>query len=158
MDPTRVHLFITHLPVFGLFLGFLALLYGVFRREKHVRIIALFIIAVAAVGAVIAFQTGEAAEETVEHIAGVSHDAIEEHEESAELTILFIYGLGVLSIIGMYLEAKENRHALRLSLFLVLFTALTFYFVATTANLGGKIRHTEIVRDGTQPDAGGHEE
>lgn len=144
MDPTRVHLFITHLPVFGLLLGFLAALYGILRRDNNVKIVALAIIIIAAAGAVIAFQTGEPAEETVENISGVSHDLVEEHEESAELTMLFVYALGVLSIVGLYLEIKQKRIAQRFSLIILFATALTFYFVSSTASLGGKIRHTEI--------------
>lgn len=144
MDPTRVHLFITHLPVFGLFLGFLAALYGILRRDNNVKIVALAIIVIAAAGAVIAFQTGESAEETVEHISGVSHDLVEEHEESAELAMLFVYALGLLSIVGLYLEVKQKRIAKTVSLIILFITALTFYFVSSTASLGGKIRHTEI--------------
>jgi len=147
MDLTRVHLFITHLPVFGLFLGFLALLYGAIRNDRQVKMLSIFIIIIATVGALIAFQTGESAEETVEHIAGVTDDAIEEHEESAELTILFFYGLGILSVAGLYLEMKSKRFASQLSLIVLAFTALAFFFVARTANLGGKIRHTETVKD-----------
>lgn len=152
MDPTRVHLFITHLPVFGLFLGFLALLYGAIRKDRQVKMVSLFIIIIATIGALIAFQTGEDAEETVEHIAGVTHDAIEEHEESAEITILFFYGLGVLSAIGLYLEMKIKKYASQVSLAILAFTALTFFFVAQTANLGGKIRHTEIAGETVNPD------
>jgi len=147
MDLTRVHLFITHLPVFGLFLGFLALLYGALRKDKQVKMVSHFIVIVATIGALIAFQTGEFAEETVEDITGVTHDAIEEHEESAEVTILFFYGLGILSVIGLYLEMKAKKYASQLSLAVLAFTAVTFFFVSRTALLGGKIRHTEIVKD-----------
>lgn len=153
MDPTRVHLFITHLPVFGLFLGFLALLYGAIRRDKQVKMVSHFIIIVATIGALIAFQTGESAEETVEHIAGVTHDAIEEHEEAAEVTIWFFYGLGILTMTALYFEMKARKYASQLSLIVLAFSAVTFFVVVRTANLGGKIRHTEIV--GGNPDAAG---
>jgi uncharacterized membrane protein len=153
MDSTRVHLFITHLPVFGLFLGFLALAYGLIRNDRQVKIVSLFIVLVATIGAFIAFQTGEGAEETAEHIAGVSEDAIHEHEESAEFAILFFYGVGILSLVALYLEAKAKRYAKELSLAVLAFSAVTFFIVARTANLGGKIRHTEIVDgNGATPD------
>ncbi|HEY9487410.1 MAG TPA: hypothetical protein VIQ51_03720, partial [Chryseosolibacter sp.] len=66
MDATRIHLVITHLPVFGLFLGFFALLYGFLRKDKGVKIVSLAIIFVSMVGGVIAFQTGEPAEHAVD--------------------------------------------------------------------------------------------
>jgi uncharacterized membrane protein len=154
MDATRVHLFITHLPVFGLFLGFLALAYGLFRNDRQVKIVSLSIVLIATIGAFIAFQTGEGAEETAEHIAGVSEDAIHEHEESAEFAILFFYGVGILSLVALYLEAKVKRYARELSLAVLALSAVTFFIVARTASLGGKVRHTEIV-DGNATSPGG---
>lgn len=68
MDATRIHLFITHLPVFGLSLGFFVLLFGLLRKDKGVKVVALAMIIVAITGGFIASQTGEFAEETVESI------------------------------------------------------------------------------------------
>ncbi len=145
MDPVRVHLFITHLPVFGLALGFLALIYGIMVKSKHANILALLIILVSAIGGIIALRTGEAAEHKVEEIAGVLESAIEEHEESAEATTPFFYGLLVLAAVAVYLEAKEKRYAKTASLIVLGVSVATFYLVIKTANLGGEIRHTEIL-------------
>ena len=144
MDATRIHLFITHLPLFGLFLGFFVLLFGLLRKDKGVKVVALVIILVAITGGFIASQTGEFAEETVEGIAAISHDAVELHEESAEVTILFLAALGVLSAIALYMEIRNKRLAKQALAIVLAFSALVFYFVARTAMQGGKIRHTEI--------------
>lgn len=144
MDGTRIHLFITHLPLFGLFLGFFALLIGVLRKDKGVKVVALAVIVVAVVGGLIAYQTGEAAEHTVEKITEVSHDAVELHEESAEITILFLAALGIISAIALYMEIADKLFAKQTLVAVLVFSALTFYFVARTATQGGKIRHTEI--------------
>jgi uncharacterized membrane protein len=147
MDATHVHLTITHLPVFGLFLGFVALLYGIIRKQSQVKLVALSIIIVATVAALIAFRTGESAEETVKHISGVTHEAIEEHEEAAERAIVFFYGVGLLAVIALFLESRARKRANLVSLLVLCLAALMFYFVAQTAALGGKIRHTEIAGD-----------
>lgn len=144
MDATRIHLFITHLPVFGLFLGFFVLLFGLLRKEKGVKVVALAMIIVAITGGFIASQTGEFAEETVESIAVISHDAVELHEESAEITMLFLAALGVLSAIALFLEIRDNRFAKQTLVIVLALSAFAFYFVARTAMQGGKIRHTEI--------------
>ena len=145
MDATRIHLFITHLPVFGLFLGFCALLFGLLRNDKWVRITSLGIIIVAVVGGLIAFQTGEQAEETVENIAGISHDSIEAHEEACEISNVFFIGLGLLSIVAVYFEMKKKIFSKQVLIAVLALSLITFYFVARTATLGGKIRHTEVV-------------
>lgn len=95
-------------------------------------------------GGVIAFQTGESAEHAVDSIAGVSHDAVELHEESAELTNVFVIAVGLLALVGLYMEVRGKRFARHVILLLLLLSVLCFYFVAQTALLGGKIRHTEI--------------
>lgn len=146
MDPVRIHLFITHLPVFGLALGFLALIYGIKLKSKHANILALLIILVSAIGGIIALRTGDAAEHIVEEIAGVSESAIEEHEEFAESTAPFFYGLLILASAAVYLEAKEKRYAKAANLIVLGVSVATFYLVIKAASLGGKIRHTEILK------------
>jgi uncharacterized membrane protein len=144
MDATRIHLFITHLPVFGLFLGSLALVYGLIRKNSQVKIVSYTIILISIVGGIIAFQTGEEAEDAVENILKVSDEVIEEHEESAELTVLFIYSLGLASLFAIYVEAAGKAIARQFSYIVLGISMVTFYFVVVTASLGGKIRHTEI--------------
>ena len=144
MDATRIHLMITHLPLFGLFLGFFALLYGFFGKNKGVKIVALAIIVVAIVGGWIAFQTGESAEHRVENIAEVSHDAVEAHEEAGELTNIFVTGLGLVSLVALYGEVKGKRFAKQVIIAVLILSIVSFFLVARTASLGGKIRHTEI--------------
>lgn len=146
MDATRIHLMITHLPLFGLFLGFFALLYGFFAKNRGVKIVSLAIIVVAIAGGWIAFQTGESAEHTVENIAGVSHDAVEVHEEAGELTNIFVSGLGLLSLVALYGEIRGKRFAKQVIIAVLVLSIVSFYFVARTASLGGKIRHTEITQ------------
>jgi hypothetical protein len=144
MDATRIHLTITHFPVFGLFLGFAVLLYGMIRKDRGVKIVSHAIIIISIVGGLIAFQTGESAEERVENVTGIIEDTIEEHEESAEITILFFYGLGALTLASLYSELKSKWYSKQMVIVVMACTALTFSFVAWTASLGGKIRHTEI--------------
>jgi uncharacterized membrane protein len=160
MDLTRVHLLITHLPIFGLFIGVFAFLYGVIRKDKHVKIVSSIIVIMSAVGGIVAFQTGEFAEETVEHISGVMESAIHEHEESAELVIPFYYTLILFSLLAFYYEMKERKLAKLFSFLVLISAAVTFSLTAYTASLGGKIRHTEIgnTTTGSQPASTQHDE
>ena len=57
MDAIRIHIFITHLPVFGLLLGFLALVYGSVVKSKHVNIVSFLIFIISTIGAFIALHT-----------------------------------------------------------------------------------------------------
>lgn len=148
MEAIRIHLLITHLPVFGLLIGVLSLIYGLIKKNQQVKILSLAIMIMAMIGGVIAFKTGHEAEETVEHISGVAESVIEEHEEAAEITILLMYALGMLLFITLYSELKNSKFSRSLMLLVVVISLATFLFVARTAALGGKIRHTEITKGG----------
>ena len=80
MSQTHLHLLITHLPIFGSVLGGLVLAHGLWTRSSQTKIAAYNLLILSAIGAVIAYMTGEAAEETIENIQGVATNMIEEHE------------------------------------------------------------------------------
>ena len=74
--------------------------------------------------------------------------SVEAHEEAGEISNVFFIGLGLLSIAALYFEAKNRRFSRQLLIAVLALSLITFYFVARTATLGGKIRHVEIVAPG----------
>lgn len=72
MDLTHLHLLITHLPIYGSILGGFVLAYGLWTKSNNTIIAAYLLFIISAVGAGIAYSTGEAAEETVESIKTIS--------------------------------------------------------------------------------------
>ena len=77
MNQTHIHLLITHLPIFGSILGGLVLAHGLWTKSNQTKIAAYNIFIISAIGAGIAYLTGEAAEETVENIQGIAKDMID---------------------------------------------------------------------------------
>ncbi|MEJ6980036.1 hypothetical protein WG906_06220 [Pedobacter sp. P351] len=69
---THLHLLITHLPIFGSITGAIVLAYGLAIKTPPTLSVAYLVLIISSVGAVIAHQTGEAAEETVEHLQCIS--------------------------------------------------------------------------------------
>ncbi len=143
MDLAHLHLLITHLPIFGSILGALVLALGIFYSSPATLRAAYLVLLVASLGGVIAFLTGEPAEETVEHIAGISKNTIENHEASAKITLVAIILLGILSITGLLALAK-NIKSKTIAIVILVAALACFSIAAWTGYLGGKIRHTEI--------------
>lgn len=144
MNQTHIHLLITHLPIFGSILGGLVMLYALFSRSEHTKIAAYMTFVLSAMGAGVAYLTGEAAEESVENLQGVMESGIEQHEDFAIYALVSLIALGVVSLLGLFLTFKKSnltRAIAKLTLFISL---LSFGLVAYTGFLGGKIRHTEI--------------
>jgi hypothetical protein len=117
---------------------------GLWRRSESLTRAGLMLGVVAGLGAGLASFSGERAEELVEGLQGVAEAAIEEHEEAAEVTLWMGIVLGAVSLLALLLPATRRfaRHTRRAALGLAV---LTFVAAGWTANLGGRIRHPEIV-------------
>jgi len=95
------------------------------------------------------FLTGEGAEEAVEHLPGVSENIIEEHQELAEIAIWLMGVLGILSLMGLYMNLKKMSYSQMVVTVALLVSLGTFGVFAKVGNLGGQIRHTEIRENAT---------
>ena len=144
MNQTHIHLLITHLPVFGGFLGLIVLIFGFISESDSTKKAAFLVFIIAAIGACIAYITGEAAEESVEHLQGVIHDMIEEHELAAKFALTTNIIVGVASIASLWVSYKKLSFAGLLSKIVLVIALFSFTTSARTAFLGGKIRHSEI--------------
>jgi uncharacterized membrane protein len=144
MDQTHLHLVANHLPVIGSFIGIFVLIYGMVTFSVHTKRAACFIFILCAAGAALTFLTGEAAEEKVEHLKGISESVIEVHEETAAIALTAMIALGIASIISLFISFKKSDFSKYLSFTLLIIATISFSITVYTANLGGKIRHTEL--------------
>jgi uncharacterized membrane protein len=144
MNQAHLHLLLNHLPTAGSILGALVLIQGLWTKSNNTLIAAYNVLILSALGGIVTYLTGEAAEETVEHIQGISKAAIEEHELAAKFALAAVIIIGIGSIIGIYLTAKKSPR-LRTCAWVIMFISIwSFSVIARTAYLGGEIRHTEF--------------
>jgi hypothetical protein len=151
MNQTHIHLLITHLPIFGSILGGLVLLHGIGTKSNQTIIAAYNIFVLSAIGAGIAYFTGEAAEETVENIQGVAEATIKTHEEFALYALICLIFLGLTSIIGLFLTITKSSFIKSTAIFILFVSFVSFGLVARTGFLGGQIRHTELTNGAIVP-------
>lgn len=151
MNPTHIHLLITHLPIFGAVLGGLVLGYGLWSKSNETKTAAYLLFILSSVGAVISYLTGEAAEETVENIQGIAETAIERHEEFALYALVSLLVLGVASVIGIFMTLRKSAWTRTIAVVVLLISLGSFGLAARTGYLGGQIRHTELTNDVNVP-------
>ena len=144
MNQTHVHLLITHLPIFGSILGGLVLAHGLWTKSYQTKIAAYNLFIVSAVGAGIAYFTGEAAEETLENLQGIVEATIQQHEEFALFALIALIILGVTSLVGLFLTLRKSPYTRTTAYLILLIALISFILVARTGYLGGQIRHSEI--------------
>lgn len=140
----QLHMLVNHLPVVGLLGMILALAVAIKSKSAEVKRLVLIATVVAAASAFAPYLTGESAEETVEHLRGVSKDLIHEHEELAEVATVFSAIASLAAGIAFYLE-RRRPETLKVSLPVVLILCLVSAGVmAAAAHAGGMIRHPEL--------------
>ncbi|MDP4249378.1 MAG: hypothetical protein Q8918_04615 [Bacteroidota bacterium] len=144
MNQTHIHLIITHLPIFGSLLGGLVLAYGLLTKTKQTLIAAYILLIISSLGAVIAYLTGEGAEEGVEKIPGIVKNMIGQHEDVALIALISLILLGISSIFGFFFAAKQSALTFKIALIILIICFISFGIISYTGYLGGKIRHTEI--------------
>ncbi|HEY8659930.1 MAG TPA: DUF2231 domain-containing protein [Hanamia sp.] len=154
MDQAHVHLLITHLPIFGSILGAFVLAYGLWSKSNQTKIAAYFLFVIAAIGAGIAYLTGEGAEDAVEEIQGVSENIIKQHEEFALFALISLIVLGISSLFALIVTYKKTSLLKTASLLTLIISLVSFALVARTGYLGGQIRHTEISAPAVQNNSG----
>ncbi|MDP9079387.1 MAG: hypothetical protein M3O71_18300 [Bacteroidota bacterium] len=159
MNQTHIHLLITHLPIIGAALGAFVLIHGIWRKSNSTLIAAYNLLIISAIGAGIAYATGEGAEETVEHLQGISKNVIEEHAESALTSLIGLIVIGVIAVTGLFVTLKSTSLVRPFALLALTVSLIGFGLIARTGYLGGQIRHTEIgtntgsqVKDGNGKD------
>ena len=144
MDATHLHLLTNHIPILLTFLSVAMLIWAVISKNSEHYKIAFIGFIIAALAMFVVFESGEDAEETVEEIAKVTHDSIEEHEEAADISWWLTMLVGVGGVIGLYMNKKKTKGFQTFVWVLLAFALLNAGYLAYTGNLGGHIRHTEI--------------
>lgn len=143
MNAVHLHLLLTHAPVLGAIFATVLLAAGVARRSDELKKVALWALVVFAVVAIPLYLTGEAAEEAVEHLPGVSEAAIKTHEDAAKVAFGVILSLGAIALGSLaFLRTLSVPQWFAVSVFVL--AVATSGLLVWVANLGGKVRHTEI--------------
>lgn len=153
MTAAHLHLALNHIPVLGTLLAVLLLAYGLWRGHGSLQQTTLGLLVVVGAAAVAVYLTGEPAEEIVEGMAGVSHDAIEAHEQWGWYAALLSVVTGLVSL-GALLYGWTRQRLARWTVHVVfVFVLLTAGTMVYTANLGGKVHHPELRSNTTAVDA-----
>lgn len=155
MNSAHLHLMLNHFPVVGLVFALALLGWGALRKNPSLAKGGFAALVVVALLAVPVFLTGEPAEKIAEPLPGVSHPIIEQHEDVAKAAFIVTLVSGVAALVGLWLtRGKAVAAWCASSVLLVALVAAGL--MAWAANLGGKVRHTEI--RGSAPVASTHQD
>jgi uncharacterized membrane protein len=139
----HLHLLLNHVPVLGAYLAILVLAAALVKRRSDWARAGLWLVVALTVVAVGVLLSGEAAEEAVEHLPGVTESAIERHEEAAKLAALVFEAAGALALVTLFARRRREigRRLTAAALAVMLVVGGT---IGYAAGLGGLVRHTEL--------------
>jgi uncharacterized membrane protein len=135
---------LTHLPIFGVLLGIFVLMQGIFFKSDQVKMVSYSLFILSAIGASMAYLSGEGAEEVVENIQGITDTVIEEHEEFAMAALIATITLAVASLVGLIFTYRKSSLTPKIAWAILILSFIAFGLVARTGYLGGQIRHSEL--------------
>ena len=161
IDPVHLHLMLNHVPVLGSVFALLLLATGLLFRREHLQKIGLAVIAIVAIVALPVYLTGEPTEEAVEHLSGVVETTINAHQDAATIAFASVLATGVIGLGGLFLSRRGRVLSRPVVLIALLACLTTVVLMGRTANLGGKIRHSEISSgavSNVQPEKHNHDE
>ncbi len=136
-----LHLLSNHFPILGSLFGVLLLVIALVKPNLNTTLSAYLILLLGGIGGFIAYFTGEPAEESVEHVPGISHKLIHVHEEMAENALIFVFLLTAAAVVGLWAERAQWKNAKNIERFTLVVGIIAFILFAFTGYLGGHIRH-----------------
>ncbi len=144
-EPAYLHLLLNHIPVIGLGMSLLVLLFGLALRQRLVLYFGLVLTAVTAGIALPVTLAGDAAyPEIFDGLGEESRDWLDYHAHLAEQWLPLIYGTAVLAVCvmlaGLYRSAWLYPGALLVSLLSL--GSVTGAVLISEA--GGKVKHPEF--------------
>ena len=144
MNSAQIHLALNHFPIAGTILAFIVLVWGFFTKKDQIKIVGIALMIVSAFIGIIVFETGDGAEEIIEHKPLVTKQLIHEHDEAAEKAISAILLTAVLGMAWLLMFKLKKGHQEKVFALILLANLISAGLVADAAHKGGQIRHDEI--------------
>jgi hypothetical protein len=145
----HLHLLLNHFPTVGL--GIAAGLLGAALLQKSEDVKKASFVAFYLLGlvAIPAYLTGSAAQVVLQDQPGISQDVIAAHQDAALLALIVMEIMGLVAWAALWGRRRWHETTV------LVLAIVTFGLMAGAANIGGHIRHPEILAEGTAAPAPG---
>lgn len=153
MNAAHIHLLLNHLPLIAIPMSLLFIAHSLWAKNASSKKFAYLVLFFSAALVIPVFLTGEPAEKVVEHLPGVTESFIEPHEDAGQISLILTLIAGIAALLALVLPSNEKRAKILTSI-VIATSLLAILSLAYTANLGGKIRHTELRNESSVSESG----
>ena len=144
MNSVHIHLMLNHVPLFGSVVTLLLLALGIWRQSDELKRVAFAMIVLTSLLTLPVYFTGEPAENAVRRLPTVTQAAMEVHEDAAKIAFAGMLVTGAVALVGLVLFQRRKPVPSWLTTMSLVASLVTALLMARAANLGGKIRHSEL--------------
>ena len=145
MNLAHLHLLLNHVPTVGFAVGLCLFLVALIQKDEKVQRVGLGILFAVAVLCIPAYLTGVAASEIMQDRPGISTELMEAHQDAALSAFALMELTGGLAWFALWQFRRYAQAARPVLVAIVFLSVSSFALMAQAANLGGGIRHPEIV-------------
>src|SRR5580700_2890478 len=145
MNLAHVHLLLNHFPVIGTLITvgmFLGALPVISEKLKRASLIIFLVIALLTIPT---YMSGNAAQQAIKDLPGVSESLVVAHQNAALLAYVFMEVTGAVAWFGLWQYRRNSSFGRGTLLTILLLSVLTVVLMANASNIGGAIRHPEIL-------------
>lgn len=157
MTLTHLHLLLNHVPTVGTALAIALFILSFFRRNEMLRRVSLEVFFVIALTTIPTYLSGLSAQQQLMAMGrpDISNVVIEAHEDAALFSLVLMQITGGFAWFALWQLRRRGAAAAWVTAAVLLTSALTMAATARAANLGGEVRHPELL--GTLAADGGAE-
>jgi uncharacterized membrane protein len=145
MNLAHIHLLLNHVPTVGTAIAIALLILSLIRKNDELKRAALEVFFIVALLTIPAYLSGVSAEKQIREREGVSLAMMAAHESAAVASLVLMQLAGAFAWFGLWKFRRTARWGTTALIGVLVLSALTMAVTVRTANLGGEIRHPEIM-------------
>jgi uncharacterized membrane protein len=145
MNLAHAHLLINHFPVIGTIIGVALFVSALVGNNADLKKASLVLFLGIALLSIPVYMSGNAAEQAIKNLPGVSEQSIRRHENGALLAYIFMEITGATAWFGLWRFRRTSNFGGGTLAAILILCLITVGLMANASNLGGQIRHPEIV-------------
>ncbi len=138
------HIVINHFPIVGVIIGTLLLIAGLVSRNEGVNLAGSGTIVFSSITSILAYLSGNSAEEAAKGIPDAVESLISRHENLATIGMYLIVPAGLIAAVAFYSVMKKERSARFLVIFTLVLSLISSAAMLYIGRTGGQIRHIEF--------------
>jgi len=147
MNLAHVHLLLNHVPTIGFGFGIGLLVASLVRDSADLRRASYVVFFVVALVAIPTYLSGNAADFVLRTQRELLQDVVTAHQNAAMLALIPMEIVGLVSWLALWQSRRWHQPAV------LALSIVTFVLMARAANIGGQIRHPEILAAGAAASA-----